>query len=173
MEFKALALKLEQKEADSPKKKSTKTKSKAQLKKARVKALPEDDESRFATFPTLLALESSELDGKVADLNKSLSANHSLRLLPSYVRMDLTSAEPVTVSQKKHPLDALLKMERELHRSLKEIEKIPQPQFPMTRETVLVLETSPKHCTSSSSSSLPCPPHGHCGKKMLMCPPYL
>ena len=41
----------------------------------------------------------------------------------------------------------------------------------MTRETVLVLETSPKHCTSlpssssSSSSSLPCPPHGHCGKK--------
>jgi hypothetical protein len=116
VEFKALALKLEQKEAGSPKKKSTKSKSKAQLKKARVKALPEDNESRFAIFPNLLALESSELDAKVANLNKSLSANHSLRLLPSHVRMDLPSAEPVTLSQEKHTLDSLLKMERELHK---------------------------------------------------------
>jgi hypothetical protein len=66
VEFKALTLKLEQKETESPMKKSTKSKSKAQLKKARVKALPEDDESRFATFPNLLALESSEKLGRHA-----------------------------------------------------------------------------------------------------------
>ena len=116
VEFKALALKLEKKETESPKQKSTKSKSKTQLKKARVKALPEDDLSRFATFPNLLALASSELDMKVANLNKSLPANHSLRLLPSHVRMDLPSAEPEQLSQEKHTLNSLLKMERELHK---------------------------------------------------------
>ena len=114
MEFKNLALKLEQNQ--TPKKKTKKSKAASQLKTARVKDLPEDDESRFATFPNILALTSSDLDLKVANLNKSLSADHSLHLLPSHVRMDLSVDEPVLLSQETENLASLVKMERELHK---------------------------------------------------------
>ena len=103
-ELKALHLKLEKVQLKSTSTHRRKTKPAA------------DDESRFATSTKFLALASSELDCKVANLNKCLPPTDNLRLLPTKFRMDLSAAPATALSQEDEYLSSIAKMERELHK---------------------------------------------------------
>ena len=74
------------------------------------------DESRFANCPNFLALASSELDCRVANLNKILPPTDALRLLPIKFRMEMPLVEPVILSYAAQNLKELARMERELHK---------------------------------------------------------